>query len=220
MTWYLSGVANPDLDAVAEQRADMHDLQLGLLLVPGTVSYARRQHIYPRMAIDNSCFSAKGQAVFTDERYERLVKTCLDAWGSDCVLFAAAPDVPMQWAETLERSLPYLERIRRWGAPCALVLQDGASVDSVPWDALDAVFVGGSTPWKLGSAAQRLVKEALRRSKWAHMGRVNSARRLRVARDWGCDSADGTFLRFRRGPAGVAVVTSWLEPVASDGGQG
>ena len=29
---------------------------------------------------------------------------------------------------------------------------------------------------------------------WVHMGRVNSARRLKIADEFGCDSADGNFL--------------------------
>lgn len=42
----------------------------------------------------------------------------------------------------------------------------------------DVLFLGGSTAWKLGSAARRLTTEAKARGKQVHMGRVNSLKRL------------------------------------------
>ncbi len=41
------------------------------------------------------------------------------------------------------------------------------------WHRLDALFVGGSTYFKLGPTAAGLVREAKRRGLWTHMGRVN-----------------------------------------------
>ena len=51
---------------------------------------------------------------------------------------------------------------------------------SGPVDApgLAAVFVAGSTAFKLGPAAAELVREARRRGLHAHMGRVSTARRI------------------------------------------
>ena len=37
-------------------------------------------------------------------------------------------------------------------------------------------------------------REARRRGKWVHMGRVNGLRRLRIALDFGVDTVDGTSL--------------------------
>jgi hypothetical protein len=62
----------------------------------------------------------------------------------------------------------------------------------VPWDGLDALFLGGSTDWKLGQHARALATEAKARGRWLHMGRVNSNRRLALALSWGCDSVDGS----------------------------
>jgi len=78
----------------------------------------------------------------------------------------------------------------------ALVAQDGLESLPVPWEDFDALFIGGSTAWKLSEAARELCQEAKRRGKWVHMGRVNSLRRMQVAEAFGCDSADGTMLRF------------------------
>lgn len=110
--------------------------------------------------------------------------------------FAAAPDVVGDAVATLARSAPMLPRIRALGFPVALVAQNGLERLPVPWNDIDALFIGGDTAWKLGPAAAALVAEAKSRGKWVHMGRVNSGRRLRYAADIGCDSADGTFLAF------------------------
>lgn len=73
------------------------------------------------------------------------------------------------------------------------------------------MFVGGDTAWKLGTAAAHLVTEAIARGLWAHMGRVNSLRRLRHAADMGCHSADGTLLAF--GPdVRLPQLLGWLHP--------
>ena len=78
------------------------------------------------------------------------------------------------------------------------MLQDGATADEVAWDDCDAVFVGGSTAWKLGDTVPGLVRAARERQKWVHMGRVNSWVRLRVAAAIGCQSCDGNLAAFGR----------------------
>lgn len=133
-------------------------------------------------ALDNGCFSGR----FDDRRFMNLV--------SGEALFCALPDVVGDWTATLERSTPWIDPVRARGGRPAIVLQDGATVDTVPWTDVDAVFIGGSTKWKLGPKVPGLIAEARRRGAWAHMGRVNSCRRLKLARAIGCQSADGTFL--------------------------
>lgn len=44
--------------------------------------------------------------------------------------------------------------------------------------------------------AETIARHAKGQGLWVHMGRVNSARRLRIAESWGVDSCDGTFLAF------------------------
>jgi hypothetical protein len=113
-------------------------------------------------------------------------------------LFATAPDIVGDAPGTLMLSAPMYGRIRALGYRVALVAQDGLErlTEFIPWDDFDALFIGGTTDWKLSEAAASLVLEARRRGKWTHMGRVNSGRRIRHAASIGCDSADGTFLRF------------------------
>jgi hypothetical protein len=111
--------------------------------------------------------------------------------------FVTAPDVVAEAAATLDRFAVWAEQIRDAGLPVALAAQDGLERLPVPWDDLDALFIGGSTTWKLSAAAADLVAEARARGKWTHIGRVNSARRIEWAKAIGADSIDGTsYVRF------------------------
>ena len=154
---------------------------------------------------DNGCFSNR----WKQDKWWRFLTRHTDHVGT-CT-FAVAPDVVADAEATLERSLPWLPRIRALGYPVAYVGQDGQDRVPVPWDEFDAFFVGGSTEWKLGPVARDLVAEAKQRGKWAHMGRVNSMRRYDYARGIGCDSADGTYLTF--GPTvNLPKVLKWIDP--------
>lgn len=141
------------------------------------------------VAADNGCFT--NPAGYSDERYERHLRQ----FPRERTLFATATDVLGDHDATVKRALPVLRMIRDIGLPAAFVVQDGWEEETTPWDELDAIFVGGSTKFKFrgGRAAVAAAKE---RGLWAHMGRVNSLDRLRAAIGVGCDSADGTFLKF------------------------
>ena len=103
------------------------------------------------------------------------------------------PDVVANAARTLKALFEAWEPfIHKKQLPVAFVGQDGLRLQDVPWDSLEAIFIGGSTAWKLGPVARTLVAYAKARGKWGHMGRVNSQRRIRYAREIGCDSIDGT----------------------------
>jgi len=87
--------------------------------------------------------------------------------------------------------------------------QDGLEDLAVPWRDMDAMFIGGTTSWKLGPAAAGLAAQARRRGLWVHLGRVNSLRRMRYAQAIGCHSVDGTFLAF--GPdRNLPTLLRWL----------
>jgi hypothetical protein len=102
-----------------------------------------------------------------------------------------------------------LSRIREIGYRAALVGQDGMEHLDVPWDEFDCLFVGGSTEWKLGAGAEILIREAKRRGKWVHIGRVNSRKRYLKFADL-ADSCDGTYLTF--GPdVNLPKLLRWLE---------
>jgi hypothetical protein len=193
---YLTGMRHADLDRFAAHEGEYGIRPpLGVLVQPLTAGYLRdASKFYEYCGIDNGCFTEVGRSRFTMAKYERLVKMGLEQFGPE-LLFATAPDTPFDWDATLRSSLPTLHIIRSWQCPAALVWQDGATVENMPWDAFDVSFIGGSTDWKLGTEAARLTAEARKRSKLVHMGRVNSTKRLLVAQRFRCDTADGTYLK-------------------------
>lgn len=171
-------------------RSAVDHMQAGTLGYIDTPLQGNSRPIGVTWCADNSCFSNK----FNAEKWWEWLKRHADHAAS-CV-FATAPDVVGDAAATLERSRPWLSRIRALGYPAGFVAQDGIEHTDVPWDEFDCLFLGGSTEFKLGAVARRYAAEAKRRGKWLHMGRVNSQRRFRYAEAIGCDSVDGTYLVF------------------------
>lgn len=141
-------------------------------------------------AADNGCFSQPKK--YTDDGF----LSWLDKIDRTGCLFAVAPDVVADAAATLDRAAPMLPKIRRLGFAAAFVGQDGATPDSLPWPDFDALFIGGSTEWKLSGMAADLIAEGKRQGKWVHMGRVNSWARISAADALGVDSVDGTFIAY------------------------
>lgn len=182
----------------------------GLLGYIDTPAQGNRRPDGVTWCADNNCFSDKWNA----DKWWRFLER--NAHAAASCLFAALPDVVADWPATLARSEPWIDRVKALGYPVAIVIQDGCTPDTVPWDRIDVVFVGGTTGWKLGPEARELVAEAKRRGLWVHMGRVNSERRLRYASHIGCDSADGTFLTF--GPdVNLPRLQAWLRGVNDQG---
>lgn len=192
---YLSGTVH------GPQRSEWESGAVGLLQTP-RASY--RLDGIAVWALDNGCFTDSYPG---DDRYLDYLKR----WEPhrDRCLFVAAPDVVGDAEATIARSLPMIPRIRALGYPVALVLQDGMTEDAVPWDAINWVFVGGSTEWKLGPGAAALIDAARRRGVRVHVGRVNSRKRFRLFAALGADTCDGTHMAFDP-IQGLARVKSWV----------
>jgi hypothetical protein len=166
-------------------------MQAGLL---GMIATPAQDNPVPRgvtWCADNGSF---GKGWPGDEKFLEFLRE--HAGIADRCKFAVAPDVPYDMLATLKRSAPWLGRIRSLGYPVALAVQDGALPEDIPWQDIDAVFLGGSTEWKDSDAAGRIAVAAAEYGKWRHGGRVNTYARLRLMTFFGCDSADGTFLTF------------------------
>lgn len=158
-------------------------------------------------AADNSAFS--------DFDAEAFLAMCDHLAGVPGGRFVVAPDVVGNAAATLDAFARWAPEIRQRGLPAALAAQNGLEHLPVPWDDLDALFIGGipepgqRVDWKLSPAAADLVAEANVRGKWTHMGRVNSLRRIEYAKAIGCRSVDGSkFSQFTGTwlPGGLAAV--------------
>jgi hypothetical protein len=185
---YLSGC----LPKRREIRTAMAENGIGLMLTP----YSERK-LPPSSEMDLSFSWAADNGCFADRWKEQTWKTWIESLPSPSeALFATIPDVVLDHESTLRSWHQHKEFVRGKGFKIAFVLQDGARREQIPFHDMDALFIGGSTEYKLSSEAKMIIDEAKDRAKWIHMGRVNSLKRLRIAHEWGCDSVDGTFLAF------------------------
>ena len=143
-----------------------------------------------RFALDNGAWTSHQQGVPFDEG---LFTSCVERFGADAD-WVAVPDVVMGGADSLtvsRRWLPWvLERTRL----ALICVQDGM----VPADLADIVsaervgiFIGGSSAWKDANAPQWGAFCAAR-NLYLHVGRVNTARRIRICASVGAHSFDGT----------------------------
>lgn len=185
---YLTGAIGPTTKKLAAEGL------IGMMAQPMSAYAAEEIEQYPWYAADNACFASKN---FDEAKW----LAWLDRMPRDNCLFASAPDIVGDARGTMLRSMPWLPKIRQLGYKAAFVGQNGLENMVVPWDDFDCFFIGGEDvvgqkPWKLGFDALGLVQEARARGKWVHMGRVNSEKRLAYAAYIGCDSADGTFLKY------------------------
>lgn len=193
---YLSGVVKPELPAMGA----------GYLLQPNMGNRPNMDGV--TWAADNGCFSQSGS--FSLGRWIAWLEKM--APHQNTCLFANAPDVLADAEATWKRSRHILPVLRDLGYAAALVAQDGIEHMPVAWDTFDALFIGGSTEWKLSPMAAHIALEAKQHGMHCHMGRVNSLRRLRFARDIGCDSVDGTYLGF--GPdINLPRLQRWLDDI-------
>lgn len=183
---------------------------LGVLCSPRCV-YADDIQEWP-WAADNDAFSK-----WDEWRYRAMLDRIRGRKGC---LFVTAPDVVGDAKQTLSRFWEWFYEIQDF--PVAFVLQDGIRAVDVPYGVIAAVFVGGTTEFKMGEYAARIVREAKDAGKWVHMGRVNSYERARYAEWLGCDSIDGTqfsWFRDAKLPAALNALrqTSFQERSRDDG---
>lgn len=165
---------------------EMYGSDLGRLLTPRHYSSSIDSVADGmELAADNDCFQGLDRRAF-----EAMLEALEPVAGA--LRFVTAPDKVADARRTLLRFRVWGPRIRARGFRVALVLQDGMTVDGIPWGEFDALFVGGSTEYKLGAEVREIVREARRRGVWVHMGRVNSYRRARYAFEIGCSSVDGS----------------------------
>ncbi len=161
-------------------------------------------------AADNAAFSNPD-----DIKFWNMV---IDAWSLmqfNPPMWVAVPDVVGNHEQTLEMFHGWVnqweEEIGHVPVPLAFVLQNGATIDSIPWEQIVAVFVGGDDNFKLNDCIP-LVEEARARGKMVHVGRVNSLKRLRFAMGLGADTVDGSgYSKFAEAtlPRAIAEIASY-----------
>jgi hypothetical protein len=161
------------------------DEQVGHLIVPRQWNTVNSLDLQPgRWAMDNGAFSG-----FDEGAFIRMIERFI---GQPGCLFVTAPDVVADAAATAVKFPFWSKLIRGLGLPVAFVAQDGLLQFGAPWDAMDCLFIGGTTAFKEGGQVRDLCNAAKARGLWVHWGRVNGKRRYELALKAGADSIDGT----------------------------
>lgn len=173
------------LDTSQDLKTCAHDLgcEVEQLFTPLT----RRNPQQPeqRFALDNGAYARFEVKPF-------LAMLAKHEPRKDLCRFVTAPDIVASARRTLECFRYWQPRLANW--PIAFVCQDGQENLDIPWENCAAVFIGGSTDWKMSSHAAAIVKAAKILGKWCHIGRINTPGRLDYFDDLGADSCDGTGL--------------------------
>lgn len=179
--------------------------RVGRLLNP------RSKNQLPELILDGRPWAADNDAFkgFRAEPFLRMLKDLHGCSHLKSCLFVAAPDHVGNWRETLSDYVFWQPMIRSLGFPVACVAQDGATAGVMPWRSMQAVFIGGTTDFKMGTDARTIVAKARALGVWVHMGRVNGKRRVHYAKTIGVQSIDGT--GFSRWPdTNIPLALSWI----------
>lgn len=170
--------------AIAEMGYENYHQYGGLLIAPSSWRSRDAVSQAPLWAMDNGAFTG-----FDADKFRRQMDRMQ---GLPKCQFVVVPDVVANHIETLKLYHAWHAEIRDRGYPRAFVLQNGVALDTVPYDLCEAVFIGGTTAFKSAASTQAIVREAKRRNKWVHIGRVNTPNRVIYSMKIGCDSWDGT----------------------------
>lgn len=149
-------------------------------------------------ALDNGAFSLwqrekQGTPVdwSADDTWSRYVRL-LDRLGA-CADWAVAPDIPTQGAASLALSLRWLPIVLRRTPRALIAVQNGMTIDDLAphLSRYVGVFIGGDDAWK-----ERATGEwgpwCAARGIHCHVGRVNTARRVRLCAMGRVSSFDGS----------------------------
>jgi hypothetical protein len=142
----------------------------GLLITPGSygIPWGVRNGLL--WAADNGAFIRD----FDPDRFFPWLE-CFRPYFSTC-LFVTCPDKVGDASKTIELFIQWRDQLGNW--PVAFVAQDGQEDRLLPPPSMyDALFVGGSTEWKMSSNAIDCIHRARLYDKHIHIGRVNYFRR-------------------------------------------
>lgn len=140
-------------------------------------------------ALDNGAYSCYTKGLPFDPISFRKALAAVGSGAS----WVVVPDIVADGKASLAYSLSWLNELRSTFCLSLLPVQDGMTPEQVRphLGPRVGIFIGGSTEWKLNTMGLwgRLAKE---QACYLHVGRVNTARRIRLCQDYGADSIDGT----------------------------
>lgn len=178
----IGGGSIREISAFLMENPQLHT-HTGWFATPTTLyPFQTYQAISGYLGLDNGAFTD-----FNESRYLNMVHRCNASLFP--VKWITLPDVVGDAKATRDLFDRWQDRV---SLPKAFVAQDGAESLELPWDRFVCLFIGGTTDWKLSRHAGVLIKEARKRDKTVHMGRVNSQKRIRYAYQLGVDSVDGS----------------------------
>ena len=160
--------------------------EIGFMAVPKSSNFLAMDGRF--WAGDNGAFKGNFNEEAFFDYLTKLIKH------QDKCLFIACPDVLADPIKTLEQYGEYSKKIKGMGYKVAFVCQDGQENYDIP--ECDAIFIGGTTKWKLGKGADKCIKIAKERGLWVHVGRVNTKKRIVHFAIRGVDSVDGTCIAY------------------------
>lgn len=112
-------------------------------------------------AIDNGAF-----ANFDPNQFRSLLAR--ECSRKQLCRFVTVPDVVGSAIRTREAFDHWYNRITG-GWKLAYVAQDGQQSVNIPWEYIGAIFIGGSTEFKMGECTRQIIKAAQLMEKWVHM---------------------------------------------------
>lgn len=142
-------------------------------------------------AIDNGAFAGFDAKAFRAllEREKPRIDLCRFVSVPD-IVGRVGKEVFASARRTLEVFDVWYAELCQW--PLALVAQDGQEDLPIPWKEISAIFIGGTTEWKMSVHAAAIIKTAQALDKWVHVGRVNEPKRFKHFEKLGVNSIDGT----------------------------
>ena len=164
---------------------------MGWLLSPKSLPKTKLRSFIP-VAFDNDAYSVKEGEAWNEEAWLKM----LDKMEKDKVkpAWVLVPDVVGDKRRTLANFFCYRTHISKRDWSVALAVQEGMKPQDIPCT-VDVIFVGGkSSKWKFESLP--MWTQAFPR---VHVGRVNSLEKLKLCKELGVESVDGThWFRFRK----------------------
>lgn len=162
------------------------------------IAHDRRIRTYPGepWILDNGVFRdyRRGRSWFdsSSNRWLRALRQAQEQGTPP--LGVVAPDIVGGGADSLERSVAYVERFTPGAVPWWLAVQDGMTPEMVEpeLEHFDGIFLGGTNAWKAreGGAWAELAK---RHGKHFHYARCGTPEKVRHAKRIGADSIDSAF---------------------------
>ncbi len=176
---------------------------------PGSLGHlytpARKERVRPWLpyVLDNGRFAeAVNGLPFDEEGFIKHVERY--AHLAQPPRWLVVPDVPFDGDATIEWWNEWAPKLRTYGIPLAIAVQDGMKIGQVGRLAPDVIFVGGTTEWKWATVGE-----------WAaafprvHVGRVNAPSKLGYLSQLGVESCDGSGW-FRGKAPQVIGLARWL----------